>query len=1241
MSNSKPEQVEVRQFARVFVDSPAEIPAQADAYKSDRGYYYRLGLDSMSATDGSRLVKQAREHFDVEVVGQVVEGGRVTKERRYVDSVAEVPEGYQAQRGPQGGIFYETNPLRDPSEGSGRPQAGAVTEEVGYSGQPVLAVQFDDVESGDRVAFETDDGQRDMGEVVQVDEEEHIVTVESGDGMTDVAAAPLDVDTAKAEGTAGGAGPNAGGDATVTTATEGVHNVVYSEEDEEEDEEDVEAAGDVAVSKEHPDGPLEGDLYCEDHGATFEVSEMEDGCCPWCGEHVSKSLYKQEQGVWTYYYGPQGGEGWINMKTGDIRYQKQRPGEAPEGGDGYGDWLGDGWSEPPENPTDLLVGQQVEVYNPLEDEYEEGEVVDLENGEPQIDAEGLPTSNLPLSDLQDDGGEITAVEEVGDYHPASDMVALTPEAVEGEVEEWALNYEPGDPIYADTSDVNVIDEPAREFEVMGYDRKHGDIDVHPVDEMKEAVSDIDNVRVQAEDVLSEEEYAEIMSGQEAMAENDLEVGDEVYVEDTEYGEIKEGEIVEPIDGQVAVETEDGGTWFPFEQDDARIIDEYEYDPDDFDFAEGIDMDEVQVNDAVWVDGDGPYRVMSTPIPSDDFLPVLDPESGDNEFVDLEHIDAHSGETPPTGLEWWEAAEDPLPTEEEDESEGSDEHVTNLSTVEGFTEPEDFEEGMAVTIDMIDSAPEDRVPAVITDINTSEYADHANNVEVDLQGDEVDGSMKVNMASDSNQIIEVEPEGSDDDPTSNDIFDHPDYDSADFTAVLEDEVDLSEGDTVLIDRGGDWIPAEYDDLGFVELPDGENVHLDDAELVGVHDSVMEGDEGEPDEPEEPEYGGEGESSFDEMEEQQFLEDEGFETGEAVTFNTPAGDLEGEITGAVSMVSSGEPSHLQIETPDGDSVTMHPNSVESASGGVEGEQDVSPEEQQEVSQDAVGEAVDEASVEAEGSPGWQEEWTGGVVDEDFTFEDAEQWGKLSDYHFPSGVSQAFMRVGATDGYDGVSNDGLVFGNFYGGHDELGIEPASVQDPSKENLGRRQMTTYHAADALGGNVPTCSTPDGGDTVYTEGVEGENISSAPGSYLEKVDPEEFYEQAAIQIICGNNDAHSENVLVTPDGTPVFHDIDHSSGPLDSDFTGNKYGYEDAVDRTLGELWYSAQHVVDEDETQAKQRMLDTAKDIASEVASDGEIQDAELADALERAKEVESDMAGNIRENLVKLANGEITWK
>jgi hypothetical protein len=278
---------------------------------------------------------------------------------------------------------------------------------------------------------------------------------------------------------------------------------------------------------------------------------------------------------------------------------------------------------------------------------------------------------------------------------------------------------------------------------------------------------------------------------------------------------------------------------------------------------------------------------------------------------------------------------------------------------------------------------------------------------------------------------------------------------------------------------------------------------------------------------------------------------------------------------------------------------------------------------VSEDAVGEAVSDDGFEG---------WTADYDMDEFEEADVEKWGDLPDFGFSGGVHQS-MEVGALPEWDGETNHGLVFMNRYGGPGE-----------EKVDTGLRQQTAATVSQALGGNVPDhTGDPAADGYVAVEGVEGSDIGAASTEYWEKVDEEEFYRQAGVQVLVNNSDAHMDNVLVTPDGDVVFHDVDHAAGDLGSLWTGEKGYYDDNLDRTLGELWRSAQYVVDDDETAAKEKMFEAARNIAQEAVEDYEPEEGNaLYEALQRASDMggDHDYSSNVWKNIQKVAKGEITW-
>lgn len=1086
--------VDVDHFARVYVDDPGQIPPQSRAAKNERGYYYRLELDDLGVDDASSLLQKAAEEFATEVVGQVKENGRVTKERRYVSSPAEVPDGYVPQRGPEGGVFYETNPANNPTD---QVSPHAATEDVGYDGEPVLAVQFEDVEEGDRVAFEREDGTRDMGRAVNIDEDDFRVSVESGDGETVVEAATFETPAEKAEGSGGD-----GGGGTLTSGTPGAHNARYSREEDEDDEPDITPAG-GSVSKAdvfeadvfRVVAPDDADLDYEDDLIGIGVDfPNHDVYVDWRNSvfpdeldnaHVSiygsvadleqatgndtevigtvdpddDSLSKMAVGVvervakdtgeepWVYYVGPRGGEGWQNMVTGEIRYQQQRPGPAPEEGDGYGDWLAEGWAEPSGDPNDLHPGQTVEIQEGSlfgDGDYFAAEVVTVGDGGVTVQTEDGTEDTF-------DYENVTAVEE---YDP---------------LDEWAEDVEQFD--------------SADEYWESVY-----------TDEIPEHASE------QAQAVL---EAGEV---------------------ETEFDS---HDTVEPVEFSYYID-EDESSYFASSGPAVAYEDLPEFIQEDAPPEEA-----------------GPGMQLPEPAIEDMVVDERMPWNGDEEA--------------------------------EGEAEGSDDGVADVEFVEAT--PENFAEGVE---GFIEDNPE--MGAYLTEHPPEDLEDH-----------------QLFMSADGGAGAAVSPEGD-----IQNVYNHTGPDGAGEAALVKA---IEEGGRTLDCYDG-FLPGLYKQHGFVETARQEfnPEYAPDA---------LEYDESDPPDVVFMHYDPDGSDAATDTyindwgEAKERSRDLAVEQhgGEEAGDPGPSGGGEGRGVGGEEPGAHSEPGPADGQAVD------HPG-------------DDNPAEE------AVGQAVSEPEP-ADGSD-TDANWASYTADYDmaeYTPDAVDEWGSLSEFGFPSGVHQD-MRVGALDSWDGESNEGLIFENNYG---------PGAEDPE---IGHRQMVTYTLGDALGGNMPThVGHPEEDGWVAAEGVEGENIGSAPAEYREQVDPEDFYEQAGIQLLLGNNDAHHQNMMVTPDGQIVVHDIDHSAGDITGDFTGNKPQYDDALDRTLGELWRSAQYVVDDDEETAKQRMLEAAKQTATEAVKDPESSypDPEQAvfEALDHSNTTyDPDLTSNVWNNITALVTDEISW-
>lgn len=311
--------------------------------------------------------------------------------------------------------------------------------------------------------------------------------------------------------------------------------------------------------------------------------------------------------------------------------------------------------------------------------------------------------------------------------------------------------------------------------------------------------------------------------------------------------------------------------------------------------------------------------------------------------------------------------------------------------------------------------------------------------------------------------------------------------------------------------------------------------------------------------------------------------------------------------------------------GDGTTIYPDEVGIAAVHESGwkyiEGDAEPAEAEEAEEDATGPEEDEASeavAEATGAEADDELY---VFAEDYDPDDVEEWGSLVEFGFPEGVSS--MEVGRLPHYDGeddpTRNEGLVFRTKYG------------PGETSESLGYRQLVAHDVGDALGARMPTHVGDPADGWVDAEGIDGQMAADHTG---DGVDREDFMEQAAFQIILGNFDAHSHNVHIDPEGRVWMIDIDHSTGDITDEFTGEKTWYDSSVDRATGELLDSASSLgIDT----TKEELLGRAIDVAAQFVDDGEIADY-VADAIEESSQWDAELAENVRSNIINLAAGDV---
>jgi hypothetical protein len=187
-------------------------------------------------------------------------------------------------------------------------------------------------------------------------------------------------------------------------------------------------------------------------------------------------------------------------------------------------------------------------------------------------------------------------------------------------------------------------------------------------------------------------------------------------------------------------------------------------------------------------------------------------------------------------------------------------------------------------------------------------------------------------------------------------------------------------------------------------------------------------------------------------------------------------------------------------------------------------------------------------------------------------------------------------------------------------------------------RQMATYKASRALTaeGNVPPHvhasveETEGDFDKVAVKEFDGQEAWEAPESYFEEIDRDDYVEQVAKQLLCGNNDLHGDNIMVNEDGDLGFHDLDHSAGRLDQNDPINN---GDIIEGALMHMVKTGGYMdVYDDREQFVQDILDEAQEIAEERGD-------EVRQLLEETDNpFLGEMLDNIVGNLDKIQDAEI---
>lgn len=1226
-------------FARVFVDGPEQMPPSAEGYfHEDRGYFFKLDLNDVSAQEATPTIQKASEKFKVEVVKRVVKG-TVYKERVYVEDTSEIPEGFKPQEGPQGGLYYETG-VRDVAT----PDSGSPGQET----RPVAVVEWDDVEIGDEIVYETPEGEEVFAEVIEMQPRENasdIIQVKVGGEVHQAEPGTYSVaDLEKSDRTTFRAVQKAWVEWTGPQGGQGWRNTETSEvRYQEEKPEPVEGEGSETLPDESVPSEIDFDPAEPPEGgyAPGWTGPDEDRFDPQEGQYVE--FY--EEG--SYYYGEietvteDGVE--VDLSGVDATAEADVD-QVTAWEDAEQRWPSYPEPDPEEDIDEFMENEEaedfIETVNTEPDEgFTFGRNLDVDDPFNRdvwfvgITSENMDRGEMDKQDIVDfyeewqDVLEDESALHIGGYSfPEEDKVSIDLSVALEDAEE----AERFGKKFNQDSVSNLYLAQRLGWDAGGIDTGgDGNSPVETEEDVREALEEMETLaktlhkgKTKVFDPLKIYEVnGERLSGRQ-IAYRTMKNGMKPWEEDL----IDTGETIEDPhkDTEEKSDEDTEKAWVRDPSENASQMrwrntrtGEYHYGP----HPPGIDAETSDPSQAQsWGQAqtarewdeitDELEEQEGEAVQAADMSSAVYSEQDDEEY---HHEDAGDGSLskdedvwtyyygPKGGEGWINMATGEIryqkrrPGKAPEGGDGYDDF-----TAEGWIEPPDD--------------PTDLYPEQILEVET----DDGEFVEAEVTHvDEEQGVANIELETGEEWMMS---EGTMDQiAAAEDFFDYTPF----FEGIVEDSPGFDD-----VDEAREWyyeeaikdeIPEDADPV-WQQFEVGEDIAVDlegkqfEVPIVGWNPGMSA----------EEDPRGKGREPAIAL---------GYEDlGEEVGWDTWI-DRFGKPSDASPFITSTE-SHLETFHPD----AKPPEAFEEEEAeedefdweeeleDLEGEEGSSTPSDEEV-EPAVAEPSSEQSEQEEEES--QEQTGYDSFAEEFDPSDVEEWGSLSDFGFPGGVSEHAMQVGALPSYDGESNDGLVFRTHFGdGHDEEETE-----------LGLRQMAAHEVSQALGANVPEhTGHPEEDGWTAAEGVEGQMASSAePGL----VEPDHFIDEAAKQVIVGNMDAHSQNVYVDPEGNVHMVDIDHSAGDITSDFTGQKGWYDDMLDRILGELEDTAGSLGVQ-EPDIRDKIMERAAEIAQQhydPEADIGGYEAEMISALSTVDdEYGEKFAENISDNIKNLAEGNI---
>lgn len=301
---------------------PDQIADEITRYAEDPDAALEAAL---GAIGGEKLDPTEKARIFVERQRRKLNGGRLDdgiagsfksrvdpKGRRYIDDPSEAPEGADVQEGQRGGLFYETGPGLMGDIRSGAERAGRAVRDALSGGEDAWEA-FGDVTDYEGVRDDPDFEEPERGR------------------LRDAASAA--VDRLRSAFQEGEDAWSAFGD---VTDYEGIREDVeeVAEEEDMSPEEVIRSLYEEASPSPHSPGMSPQTIAENARRIGIDptsAGKLAEAATKAFRQEYLRSGFREKQGPWEPYEGPEGGEGWRNIETGEVRYQKEPPGETTEG----------------------------------------------------------------------------------------------------------------------------------------------------------------------------------------------------------------------------------------------------------------------------------------------------------------------------------------------------------------------------------------------------------------------------------------------------------------------------------------------------------------------------------------------------------------------------------------------------------------------------------------------------------------------------------------------------------------------------------------------------------------------------------------------------------------------------------------------------------------------------------------------------------------------------------------------